>query len=431
MTNGQRGAWLLAAAVCAAMLVLPALFLWLAPRPAIPARQAPRAAKTEPTRGEVSAPPPRPEVRATRPRHTARVAPEGGAVITGVVLDPDGKPMAGASVVCDDRAPAPSASTGDDGRFQLDVDADGCLAVSRHASFIASDRTRLVAGRENVLQLNRGGAVSGEVVDERGAPVTTYALAIESYRGAAEPSPHGSKTIDDVRGAFLWEGLAAGAYVFTAGAEGRPPARSAPIDVELGRTTHHVRIVLPAGARLSGRILDADTRRPLAGATIALDGATFTSVSGVRPARSDDSGGYALDGAPPGPFSIRVSHDGYVSKVVAGLMTRGAASLQQDVELRTLGDGGSRSEHTGIGATLLASSKGVGIGSLLPGGGAEQVGLRVGDIFKRIDGVDAASFPITECIQRLRGPEGSVVSVQVERGREVVEVSIVRRSYLW
>ena len=102
-------------------------------------------------------------------------------------------------------------------------------------------------------------------------------------------------------------GLVPGKYVLTASADGRPPTRSSSIEVEAGRTTHNVKIVLGKGAALSGKIIDAETRRPIAGAMVSLDAMTQTSANAIHPAKSDETGAYTLDGVPPGPFSIRVA----------------------------------------------------------------------------------------------------------------------------
>ena len=416
------------------MLLLPAVAWLLAPRPVIASRSAPHVAET----GWAPAPPPdetaphpRRVDRPVRPAASVSAEPSGDGEVTGLVLDPDGKPVAGAFVGCDDRDQALATTTDDDGRFRLAPEASGCLAVAHLPSFVPSERAPIVAGRDNVLRLGRAGGIEGDVVDEVGAPVTAFQLGVETYQGPdLDSAPMGqTKSFRDPRGAFLWSGLPPGAYVLTASAEGRPPARSGSVDVETGRTAHHVRIVLPRGGTLAGRVVDAETRRPIAGALIGLDTATMTGADNTRPTRSDEGGAYVLEGAPAGPFSVRVSRDGYMNKVIAGLTTRGGVTTQQDIQLRPLVDGGPRDEFAGIGAVLGPSGGGVTISTVFPGGGAAQAGLHPGDRFKRIDGVDASGMPLADCVQRLRGPDGSVVSVQVDRGGQIVDVNVVRHAY--
>jgi hypothetical protein len=351
--------------------------------------------------------------------------------VSGTVLDADGHPAKKATVACNDRDPPLSVTTDDEGRFQLAAEAAGCIAIARHPEFVASDQVALAVGRSNTLRLSRGGGIEGDVIDERGAPLGSYLLAVETYHGSAtEGVPTGQlKSIQDPRGAFAWERLPPGRYVLTASADGRPPMRSRPVDVEVGRSTAHVRITLARGATMSGRIVDATTHRPIAGAVVALDAFTGTRADAVRPARSDDQGSYALEGAPAGPFSVRVTRDGYRGRVVTGLTTRGASTLKQDIELNPLMDGGpSGDDFAGIGAFLAPSPDGVTFVRLVSEGPAEKAGVHAGDFVRRIDGADASTLSVNECMQSLRGPDGSRVSVQVERGGQRLDIIIQRRA---
>jgi hypothetical protein len=409
------------------MLILPALAWLILPRPshfALP----PRASVEVP-----AAPAPSAEASASRPARTVRPVRPGPVEegpVTGTVLDPDGHPAKQATVACEGHDPPLSATTDDEGRFQLGTEAAGCMAAAKHPEFIASERVPLAAGRSNTLRLSRGGGLEGDVVDEHGAPIAIYLIAVESYQGTVEGVPAGQvKTIQDPRGAFSWDRLPPGRYVLTASASGRPPVRSRQVEVEVGRTTAHVRITLPRGATMNGRVVDAATRKPIADAMVALDAYTGTGANSVRPARSDANGAYALDGAPAGPFSVRVTAPGYRSRIVPGLTTRGASTLQQDIELNPLVDGGpSGDDFAGIGAFLGPSPNGVTFVRLVTDGPAEKAGVRAGDLVRRIDGVDASSLSVTECMQSLRGPDGSRVSVQVERGGQRLDITIQRRA---
>lgn len=410
------------------MLLMPAIAWLLAPKPAAPRKPAPRPAETtEPaipvSTARKTAPRPAPSATASAPPS------DDDPPVTGTVLDPDGKPFAGAFVGCDDRPDVMATGSDQEGRFKLPPGADGCLAVANHPSFVISERQRVVAGRDNVLRLNRGGGIEGEVVDERGAPIAAYTLSIDSYRGAKDASsPLGLvRSVEDPRGGFLWDGLAPGSYVLVAAADGRPPTRSRFIDVEPGRNARNVRIVVPRGATLTGRVLDADTRKPVAGASVGFDALTSGGVGGPGWARTDESGAYSLPGAPPGPFSIRIAKEGYTSKIIPGLVTRGADALKQDAEIKLRGKDGPSDELGGVGAILAPSASGISFGTVFTGSPAEKAGVKPGDRIRRIDGVDASTLTLGDCIQRLRGADGSVVSVQVERGGQVLDISVVRR----
>jgi protocatechuate 3,4-dioxygenase beta subunit len=421
--------WLSIALLCAAMLFLPLLTWILVPSPGV------FAAPPAPARVAIAPPVAAPQVHEDfTPRPTRSVEAAPAVPVTGTVLDPDGKPLRGAFVGCDDRDKELATSTDAEGHFKLAPSASGCLAVSHHPDFTPSERMALVAGRDNTIRLRAAGGIEGVVVDEKGSPLSPYLIAIESFMGSGEsaetiPPTGQARSIQDAGGAFVWEGLAPGKYVLTASADGRPPARSAQIEVEAARITHHVRIVLARGGTLTGKVIDAETRKPLSGAIVALDAATSTTANSISPGRSDESGAFSLEGTPAGPFSIRVSSDKYRTRIVSGLTTRSGAPLVQDVELTPRGDGGADNEMAGIGAILIPQGRGVTVSWLVPNGPAQAAGLQVGDLISRIDGTDAQGMTMTDCVQRLRGPEGSRVSVVVAReGAGSVEILVTRKN---
>ncbi|WP_437755495.1 carboxypeptidase regulatory-like domain-containing protein [Sorangium sp. So ce1389] len=431
--GAQRRAWLSAALLSVALLVVPLLFWMLLPRPApvMPARQEPVPARLAPPQpehtareveAEPPAPPPPPPPRETT---AARAGP-----VRGVVFDPEGRPGAGATVRCTDE-PSLSAVSDAEGRFELPPEADGCTAVATHPPFGDTEPARVAAGRDNILHLIAGGSIAGEVVDQSGRPVEEYLLAIESFLPSGSGA-HGSvngraRKVSDPSGAFQLSDLAPGRYVLTVSAPGRPPTRSEPVDVEAGGAARRVRIVLPQGATLRGRVVDAESRAPVVEAQVELDSATSSGANAISLALTDSNGDYELQGVPAsGPFSVRVRHDQYMSKIVPGLDARGAGSARADIELRLLGDGGSREELTGIGAMLAVSSSGVTIADVIEGGPAALAGLAQGDVIVRIDGEPAKDLPLADCIQRLRGPAGTRVSVGVDRGGRVLEVTMRR-----
>jgi protocatechuate 3,4-dioxygenase beta subunit len=425
------------------MLIIPlAVWLLLPKRTApayVPSAQASArhhvAAESAPSRSERPTPVEPTSHAVSRPLPSdLPAAPESGGEtevrVGGVVLDPDGNPVARAVVTCDQKNI--TTTTNEEGRFQLGPEAVGCRATSLFPGFSQGERVELAAGDRNVLRLSRGGAIAGVVLDERGSPVEKYLLAVESFlpSGDEDASPRLGRPqhINDPAGQFLLDRLPAGRYVLTASAEGRPPARSSPIDVEAGRTTHHARITLPRGATLAGTILDAETRRPIEGARVALDAATSTGANAIESATSDAQGSYSLPGVPPGPFSVSVSRDGYRTKIVPGLTTRGAPTVREDITLTPVGDGGAGgSELVGIGAMLAPSPAGVIIAGVIDEGPAARAGLQRGDRLVRIDGEDATALPMSDCVQRLRGLEGSRVSIAVAReGSSTIELTIVR-----
>ena len=343
---------------------------------------------------------------------------------SGQVVDGEGRGVADASVHCED-APT-TARTDADGKFELAVGAEGCDARALHADYGSSDAVRITPGGKNVLELPTPGGIAGIVVDERGQPVPSYTIAVESFVPAdknTEGVGGNSKTISDPSGEFELTKMPGGRYVLTVGADGRPPTRSSGIDVESNRVTRGVRITLDKGLTLSGIVSDRSTKQPLSGVRINLDAVTNTNANSIRTTTADD-GSFSLEGVPAGPFSVRVNHEDYRERIVS-LDGRGKSSIKNDIELSKAGDGGS-TEMTGIGASLGPGKDYVSVSSVLPDGPAEKAGLLPGDKIMRIDGTSAQGFMVNDCVQRLRGPEGTTVLVTAGRGDKTVDVSITR-----
>jgi len=87
-----------------------------------------------------------------------------------------------------------------------------------------------------------------------------------------------------------------------------------------------------------------------------------------------------------------------------------------------------KTEIIGIGAVLQATNDFLTIARVLPGGGAAAVGLRAGDAILRVDGIPVAELGMSAAIERIRGPEGSVVALTVRRVLDgsVGEVAVPR-----
>jgi hypothetical protein len=429
----KRG-WPFALALSAALLVVPLLAWLLLPRAPAPPRHTQRPRTVEAAAAPTFAPPPR--APAVRPpsAHPAVVkddeepAPDG---VKGKVVDAEGQPVLRALVVCDDRDRNLTAYTDESGGFVLPPEASGCTAMAHHAEHPSSERVRVDAGKDNVLSLGRGGSIEGVVVDDSGSPVPSYRLVVELYLPKSEGLDLGTrgrpKTVEDAAGAFRWDRLPEGRYVLVATAEGRPPGKSRTVEVEAGRSARNVKITLPRAATLTGNVIDQTNGRPIAGATVHLDGMTSGGPAPIPPTTTDERGEFSLVGVPPGPFSVRVERDGFKSRTFSGIKTGGASVVRQEITLRPRSDGGASSEFEGIGAILSPSSMGIQVASLVEGGPAAEAGIRRGDRLVRVDGTSAEEMTLSDAMQRLRGPEGSRVTITLARETEgTVEVTVVR-----
>lgn len=81
---------------------------------------------------------------------------------------------------------------------------------------------------------------------------------------------------------------------------------------------------------------------------------------------------------------------------------------------------------TGIGAELGLENDRVVIVAPLEGFPAEAAGLRAGDVILAIDGDDAINVTIEEAVSRIRGEEGTDVTLTISRNGEVIDITITR-----
>jgi hypothetical protein len=329
--SDPRRRWTTAILIAAALLVVP-FVVWLAlpaPPPPPPARSA--APRDDPA--PRAAPAPTVAERPTRPVvHVAASAEEhvaGG--VEGEVDGPDGKPVAGASVTCTVGDHDLEASSDDAGRFQLPPEADGCKAVARKEGLGLSDEVALRAGPGNRLRLSAPCGIAGNVVDEAGAPVMTFALGIASFEpaGDAGARPAFTAHIDDAEGAFERTDLVPGRYVLAVSVPLGPMTTSASVEVKPGQVTRGVRIVVHPGITVVGTVTDAAT-----GARIE-DALAFVLVGGMQLRSPRTPGGeFKIEGAPAEGFDLHVFRLGYTEHVSRGLKPpAGANPFRVDVAL--------------------------------------------------------------------------------------------------
>lgn len=348
------------------------------------------------------------------------------AALSGQVVDGDGKGVEDSYVVCEHDASL-SATTDAKGRFTMDAAADGCTATATHIAHGTSPAIALRSGAKNRLVLPSPGEIRGTVVDDKGAAITSFTIGIESFVSASgdrdAPVSFRVRRFEDPAGQFTLENLEPGRYVLSASTEGRPPAKSKAIDLVSGERARSVQITVGLGGTLSGTVTDRETNAPIEGVRVRLDAAMIGGSSTSD--TTDAEGRYTLTGIPNAPFSARFWGAGYKERIVS-LDASTSSSLTQDVDLSKKGDDGAEMEMTGIGATLGQGNKFVEVTSVLAGGPAEAAGMQEGDRIERIDNKSAASFTVSDCVNKLRGPEGTRVSVTLGRGTTTLELTITR-----
>ena len=344
--------------------------------------------------------------------------------IDGDVQDPDGKPLVAQVVACEGQPSEAKVESGQDGSFQLPASTIGCTAVARHYDFGSNDPVTLFEGKHATLQMKAGGVIEGVVVDETGAPVTSYTIGVESYAGEQRGGGGRGHKVDDPAGAFRFDKLAPGSYTLTAGAPPRPPTRSDPVSVAAGATTSGIRVVLAVGGAVVGHVFD-EKHAPIEGVELHFD-AVSSIVKSDAQTRTDGAGAYRLEGAPSGPFTLLARKDGFRTRLVSGLRVASKATLTQDIVLHA--PNGSNFEFAGIGAGLEMTRDGLSFTSIAPDNPAAKAGLQSGDRIVSIDGESTDGMSDADAVQRLRGEQGTSVGVSVRRAKtnETVDVVVER-----
>jgi len=185
-----------------------------------------------------------------RPGSRERIDVElrGGSNVGGVVVGPDGDPIAGARVICLNRADGGlSAETDPYGRFELPTRAVGCDGVARHRDHGNSLAVVLAAGADNVIGLSRRGSVRGVVVDGQGRPVPSFVLTLEELTPEADASGRRryQQSYSSPQGRFSVTDLGAGTYVFSVRTEDGQLVRTPEIHVAPGEQVRDIRVTLP------------------------------------------------------------------------------------------------------------------------------------------------------------------------------------------
>jgi hypothetical protein len=359
------------------------------------------------------------------------------------VVGADGAPVAGATVLAEHR-PAPTAAvvetprtaraiTDDGGGFAFSALAPGDYDVAAAADVRVSARVRAPAGaRDVVLRLGAAARLRGTVRGEGGAPVVAFAVILTPRRGPLEGGGPVTRTFFDARGAFAVDGLAPGAYAVRVVAHGFAPAPARDVPIAAPETAAD--FTLGAGARITGVVLEAGTRTPLAGANVAIEGAWIDELPLAARVVTDATGAFSLGGVPAGRCSLRVAASGHHGRILGGLTVAPPASLGPvTVELTRVDPGEEpRLELVGIGAVLAARDDALVIGELTPAGGGAAAGLVPGDAVLKVEGQPVVDLGFQEAIQLIRGPEGTTVVLTVRRaGGAVVEVPVLRKPIRW
>jgi hypothetical protein len=259
--------------------------------------------------------------------------------VAGRVLDPDGRPLAGAEVILlrylspwpeERAAEVAHVFSGKDGSFRFAATRDEDLALEVVHTGMARERVVAPKVLESVdIRLAPGFEVSGVV-----RFASAGQIALRGVPVYLEPGTWGTRraveTLTDDHGRFLFSNVPAGAARLTVRALGLAPATVSSVNVGGGPIS-----VSPhfPGSALRGIVRRAHNGEPLAGAEVRLYPSTAWNKLLYAPALTTTSaeGVFVLTALAPGPAFLVVSHPEHTTLSRPIAVADGQPS--QDIEL--------------------------------------------------------------------------------------------------
>ena len=354
--------------------------------------------------------------------------PQSNRRIAGVVVGADGAALANVVVSTRPGRAGFRVLTGDDGAFVLDGLLDDSYVVhAEHPGLPPADVPNVPAGTENLrVRMHAGATLSGRVARAAGsvggaaAPVGPFTVWAQPARpkdpslaardGALAPVAH--QWIDGHKVQFELGDLAPGSYDLVALTLEGDSGSLAGVTVKAGEVQRDLIIELGAGAEASGRLVDLDTRAPLAGVAVR------ASCEGrTRQGATDAAGSFHLDGIARGvPCDLEAQQAGYVAiargfsgPVDRPVMDLGTIPVLPERFLH---------KHTGrVGMTFGRRDDGeIVVRNAPEGSAAGKAGLKSGDVILTVDDRNVHNADARAVVILVGGPPNQPLLLQIRGG---------------
>jgi EmrB/QacA subfamily drug resistance transporter len=228
--------------------------------------------------------------------------PPAGAVVTGRITGPDGRPVVGALLTVTDFPGHQVAreASGPDGRYRLGLPSGGAyllICAAQQHQPLATMLTLNLGETRRDLTLAGASRVEGRVLGAAGGPVAGATVTLTDARGEVVGA-----AITAADGGYALVDLYPGDYTLVATADRTlPVARSLTLD---GPGSHRVDVTLRSNATVGGVIRSARTGHPVPDATATLTDAFGNLVGTVH---TGDDGRYEFPDLMPGFYTLTAS----------------------------------------------------------------------------------------------------------------------------
>ncbi|MBZ0135518.1 MAG: carboxypeptidase regulatory-like domain-containing protein [Planctomycetes bacterium] len=219
--------------------------------------------------------------------------------ISGIVVDPAGKPIEGANVLARDDGTA--SVTGADGKFTFDMVKDRIFRNDVNlritAKGFAPRNEKVLANDHEVrIELEQEGALHGLVINEKNEPIAG-ALVECTYLEDRARYPYDA-VVTDAEGKFKFGEFANGRVLLTATYQGLY-SEEATTDVKPRTNVGPIKLKLTTGSAITGIVSCEGVG--IAKVTLALNGKATGATA--------DDGSYTLGGIKPGKHKVKILNE--------------------------------------------------------------------------------------------------------------------------
>lgn len=369
--------------------------------------------------------------------------------ITGVVTDEEGGAVADAFIAVNrtsEQAGANAAMaramvrwsgdsqpvlTDQDGRFEFEGLPDGQYIVLANRKGGGDAIAEGVAlGSHVELVITNTGEIAGTVALADGTVPQRFSLTIRDKAAGIYLRDSYFRT----GGVWRVTEVPAGTFEIVASAVEGNTTLEPPLVLTTGEARAGVELILASRVTLRGRLIDLETREPIAGLQVQVSGVRSDGAQHLNV--SDADGRFEIADAPAGRVRVQTWSRAGDTKSKYGdqwhSMSLAPTPQVQDIgELELVARRIEPNEHSGdLGyelnprdPTVEPEAFEVVVASVRPGGPADLGGLHVGDVIDQIGGLDVVGVHAGRYANLTTVPEGTVLNLGV-RGRENVVIVV-------